>query len=85
MIETPSSRCCCPLDAPNRCLPTDHARDSRGRQLCCPYDDDAMAVFYGISRPGWTATPGRRAAMRKRRRGTIEEIAQRAASTRHAT
>jgi hypothetical protein len=42
-----------------------------------------MAGFYGIAER-LVATSGRRAAMRKRRKGTLEEIAQRAAETRHA-
>ena len=78
---TPS--CSCPPDAQYRCSPADETRDRRGRELCCPYDNRAMAAFYGRSyTPGWEASSGIRAAMRKRRMGTLEEIAQRAADNR---
>lgn len=82
-MSVPPSRCDCPQSVAEPCSPNDHARDSKGRQLCCPYDERAMAAFYGIAfSAGWQASPGRRAAMRKRRAGTLEEIAQRAAATR---
>jgi hypothetical protein len=75
--------CYCPPDAPKRCSPKDRTHDVKGRLLCCPYDNKGMAAFYRVSyQPGWEATPGRRAAMRKRLDGTLEEIAQRAADTR---
>jgi hypothetical protein len=42
-----------------------------------------MAAFYRKSYvAGWEATSGMRAAMRKRRMGTLEEIAQKAADNR---
>jgi hypothetical protein len=47
-------------------------------------DASAMAAYYGIASEHAVATPGRRAAMRKRLKGTLEEIAQRAADTRRA-
>lgn len=81
-ITTSGIDCHCPPDAPKRCAPTDHKRDTSGRPLCCPYDNAAMAAYYGVSKPEWVATAGRRAAMRKRLRGDIEDIAQRAADTR---
>jgi hypothetical protein len=56
--------------------------DPKGRPLCCPYDDDGMASYYGLPASVGAGTPGRRAAMRKRLSGTLEEIAQRAAATR---
>jgi hypothetical protein len=45
-----------------------------------------MAAYYGVAfSSGWSASSGRRAAMRKRRKGTLEEIAQRADATRHGS
>jgi hypothetical protein len=41
-----------------------------------------MAAYYGIRFSRWVPSPGRRAAMRKRLEGTLEDIAQRAADTR---
>ena len=79
----PSGGCYCPEDAPKRCSPSDQEKDSRDRQLCCPYDERAMAAYYRFPFSQWKGTSGRRAAMRKRRLGTLEEIAQRAATTRH--
>src|SRR3712207_3488485 len=76
--------CYCPADAPIRCSPTDALHDARGRRLCCPYDEIRMAAFYSVPPSRWIPTTGRRAAMRKRRQGTLEEIAQRAADTRHS-
>ena len=75
-------QCFCPADLPRRCSASDQTRDQRGRALCCPYDEKGMAAFYRIPYSGWTPSSGRRAAMRKRLEGTLEEIAQRAADTR---
>jgi hypothetical protein len=77
--------CYCPPGADVRCSPDDETHDIHGRELCCPYDNRAMAEFYGWEyTPGWEATPGIRAAMRKRRQafGRLEEIAQKAADNR---
>jgi hypothetical protein len=74
--------CYCPLDSPKRCSPKDQTHDRYGRRLCCPYDEPAMAAFYRIPLTRWTPSSGRRAAMRKRLEGTLEDIAQRAADTR---
>jgi hypothetical protein len=41
-----------------------------------------MAAYYRVPFAEWHPTSGRRAAMRKRLQGTLEEIAQRAADTR---
>jgi hypothetical protein len=84
--ETDADRpCYCPRGARQRCSPDDETHDVRGRRLCCPYDEKRMAEFYEVAwSPSWRATPGRRAAMRKRLKGELEEIAQRAADTRGA-
>jgi hypothetical protein len=74
--------CSCPADLPRRCSASDQTHDARGRPLCCPYDERAMAAFYCVPYSDWTPSSGRRAAMRKRLEGTLEEIAQRAADTR---
>lgn len=74
--------CFCPPDIPRPCGPGDQTHDVRGRPLCCPFDERAMAAFYGIPYPHWTPSSGRRAAMRKRLEGTLEAIAQRAADSR---
>ena len=83
--ETPSTPasmpCFCPPSARKPCAPDDRVRDVKGRQLCCPYDDPGMAAFYGVP-ASEVRTSGRRAAMSKRRKGTLEEIAQRAADAR---
>ena len=78
-----TQRCFCPPDAKYRCSSDDKTHDVHGRELCCPYDNRAMAAFY--RKPyyaSWEANPGLRAAMRKRRMGTLEEIAQKAADSR---
>jgi hypothetical protein len=41
-----------------------------------------MAAFHGVPYSKWTPSSWRRAAMRKRLEGTLEDIAQRAAETR---
>ena len=43
-----------------------------------------MAAFYRTPYSRWTPSSGKRAAMRKRLKGTLEEIAQRVADTRAA-
>lgn len=75
--------CICPETVSKPCSPGDHQRDPKGRPLCCPYDEPAMAAFYGVPYSRWVPSSGRRAAMRKRREGTLEEIAERAAATRY--
>jgi|KBSMisStandDraft_5_1062788.scaffolds.fasta_scaffold2842242_2 hypothetical protein len=76
-------KCLCPPEAQYRCSPNDKTHDIHGRELCCPYDNQAMAAFYQKAYCAtWEATPGMRAAMRKRRMGTLEEIAQKAADNR---
>ena len=77
-----SERCFCPPDAPRGCAASDQTHDPHGRPLCCPYDERAMAAFYRVPYADWKPGSGRRAAMRKRLQGTLEEIAQRAADTR---
>lgn len=78
-------RCLCPPSSAKRCGPDDELVDAKGRSLCCPHDDERMAGFYGETLETYRArssNDGRKAAMRKRRAGVLEEIAQRAADTR---
>lgn len=81
-----STTCYCPPDVEHRCLPTDQTH-YRGRRLCCPFDDEGMAVWYRESLATYRKQPskvldGRKSAMRKRLWGTTDDIAQRAADTR---
>jgi len=73
------TNCQCPPNASIRCSPADQTSDARGKRLCCPYDEEGMALYYGVAN---ASTAGRRAAMRKRLQGALEDIAQRAADTR---
>ena len=78
-----TQKCLCPPGARHRCSPRDKTHDVHGHELCCPDDSRAMAAFYREPYyASWEATSGKRAAMRKRRMGTLEEIAQRAAENR---
>lgn len=82
---TDGTLCRCPPSAAKRCGPDDEILDLRGRQLCCPHDEIGMARYYGETLTQYCGRPsndGRKAAMRKRRAGVLEEIAQRAADTR---
>lgn len=72
--------CSCPPTASKRCTSEDVAFDDEGRSLCCPYDDEAMARYFGIDVGDVRA--GRRSSMRKRLDGELNQIAQRAADTR---
>jgi hypothetical protein len=81
-----STTCFCPPDSEHRCSTADQTH-YRGRRLCCPYDEAAMAAWYKESLATYQAhsskvLDGRKSAMRKRLWGTTDEIAQRAADTR---
>ena len=53
-----STTCFCPPHAKEMCSPADETH-YLGRRLCCPYDDEGMAAWYGESLATYLAQPSK--------------------------